>query len=222
MADIFWTDSNQARERLTGTVVLYDGLPVFISNVEDGENFANDGVPRANITFCGDTEGNRQRKRLDSPKFNKFRSLPELGWLNTTKYGAILLSRKATRSRLHGLNSSNIRGQFFHNSGQYSLTPYERVWDDFYNSSSFVDLCKDVYPALGDVLLNVQEESALAFSRKFVVYRDTLGLRWLYRETERIGIFTNSNSLNLLEKFKFYREEIMNDRKFTLDNIQEY
>lgn len=221
MVDIFWTDSAQARERLAGTVVMYDNLPVHILDIEEGNNF-DDNVPRANISFCGDKEGKTSRKRLDSPKFNKFRSLPELGWVNSPKIGAILLTRKATRTRLHGLNSSNVKAVFFYNAPEYVITPYERGWDATYNTSLFVDMCNNVYPILDDILLNVQEDSALAFSRKFAVYRDTLGLRWLYRETERIGIFTNSNSLNLLEKFKFYREEIMNEPKFTLDNIQEY
>ena len=221
MADIFWTDTTQARERLAGTVVLYDGLPVYVYDVEDGDNF-DDRIPRANITFCGDTEGKRQRKRLDSPKFNKFRSLPELGWVNHPKYGAIYLARRAARTRLHGLNSANVKGIFFYNAPEYGTITYERAWDALYNSSYFTDACADKYPPLEAVLLNVQEGSAVAFSRKFAVYRDTLGLRWLYREGERIGIFTNANSLNLIEKFKFYREEIMSERKFTLDNIQEY
>lgn len=221
MADIFWTDSEQARERLAGTVVMYDNLPVYVYDIENGDNF-DDGVPRANIQFCASKEEKRQRKRLDSPKFNKFRSLPELGWVNSTKYGAILLARKAARTRLHGLCQTNVKGMFFYNAPEYQIIPYERAWEYLYNTQSFVDMCSNVYPALADVLLNVQENSALGFSSKFAVYRDTLGLRWLYRETERIGIFTNSNSLNLLEKFKFYREEIMAEPKFTLDNIQEY
>lgn len=221
MADIFWTDTTQARERLAGTVVMYDGLPVYVHDIENGADF-DDNIPRANITFCGDPDGKRQRKRLDSPKFNKFRDLPTLGWLNNYQYGAVFMFRKATRSRLHGLNSTNVRSEFFYNSQAYCTTSFDRGWEYVYNTPAFVDLCNDSYPPLGDVLLNVQEGSALGFSRKFAVYRDSLGLRWLYRETERIGIFTNSNSLNLLSKFKYYREEIMNEPKFTLDNIQEY
>lgn len=221
MPDIFWTDSDQARERLTGTVVLYDNLPVYINDIENGENF-EDGVPRANINFCSDKDGKRQRKRLDSPKFDKFRSLPALGWVNTPKYGAVFLSRRATRSRLHGLSGANVVGSFFYGMPEYCTGTFERAWEYLYNTEAFTKSCADEYPTLTDILLNVQENSALAFSRKFAVYRDTLGLRWLYRETERIGIFTNANSLNLIEKFKYYREEIMAERKFTLDNIQEY
>jgi len=221
MSSIFWTDTEQARERLAGTVVLYDNQPVYINDIENGNNF-DDGIPRANITICADGSGKTSRKRLDSPKFNKFRSLPELGWINSAKYGAILMSRKATRSRLHGLNGNNVNTTFFYGMPEYTAGRFERGWDHTYDTKSFVDLCNNIYPTLESVLLNAQENSALGFSRKFAVYRDTLGLRWLYRESERIGIFTNANSLNLLEKFKFYREEIMSEPKFTLDNIQEY
>jgi hypothetical protein len=221
MSNIFWTDTEQARERLTGTVVLYDGQPVYINDIENGNNF-DDGIPRANIAVCGESGDKVTRKRLDSPKFNKFRSLPELGWVNSAKYGAILMQRRATRSRLHGLNGNNVLATFFYGMPEYSTGRFERGWDYMYKTKSFVDACNNIYPSLESILLNIQEDSALGFSRKFAVYRDTLGLRWLYRETERIGIFTNANSLNLLEKFKFYREEIMSEPKFTLDNIQEY
>jgi hypothetical protein len=221
MSNIFWTDTEQARERLSGTVVLYDGQPVYINDIENGDNF-EDGIPRANISMCGQVDGKTFRKRLDSPKFNKFRSLPELGWINSTKYGAILLQRRATRSRLHGLSGNNVYASFFLGMPEYTIGRFERGWEAVWNTKSFIDQCNNEYPSLASILLNIEEASGLAFSRKFAVYRDTLGLRWLYRETDRIGIFTNANSLNLLEKFKFYREEIMAEPNFTLDNIQEY
>jgi len=176
MVDIFWTDSAQARERLADTVVLYDNLPVYVNDIENGENF-DDGVPRANINFCGGKEVKHQRKRLDSPKFNKFRSLPALGWVNTTKYGAVFLYRRATRSRLHGLNSSNVAGSFFYGMGEYQIGLFDRAWEYLHNTEAFVKSCADEYPSFAEILLNIQENSALAFSRKFAVYRDTLGLR---------------------------------------------
>lgn len=220
MDDIFWTDATQARERLTNTVVLYNGEPVIIIDVLNGEDF-DDRVPRAYMDYCG-KDGKPERKRLDSPKFNKFRDLPPLGWLNDGKYGAVLLERKAARSRAHGLCDTNVFVRHFLKDYGYDLCRMDGGWKRFYTTEGFIESCKDVFPTLEEVLLNVKENSGIAFSRKFAVYRDDLGLRWLYRNEQRIGLFPNSKSLSLISKFKFYLEEIMAEPKFTLDSIQEY
>ena len=221
MADIFWTDTIQARERLTNTVVMYDGEPVLVLDILSGEDY-DDGVPRAHIQYCAKMTENPQRKRLDSPKFNKFRDLPPLGYLNSPKYGAVFMERRATRSRLHGLCDSNVGVLYFRKETGYELYRFDGGWKYFYSSEAFVESCQDVFPTLEEVLLNIKECSAIAFSRKFAVYRDELGLRWLYRNEQRIGLFPNAKSLCLISKYKFYREEIMAEPKFTLDSIQEY
>lgn len=222
MADIFWTDTTQARERLNNTVVMYDGKPVIVLDVLDGGDFA-DRIPRAYIQYCDPAlAGEPQRKKLNSPKFNKFRDIPPLGWLNCPKNGAMFLERKATRSRLHGLCESNVTCWTFHSEGSYELYRYEGGWKRTYPTTAFIESCNDVFPSLEEILLVIKENSSIAFSRKFAVYRDDLGLRWLYRNEQRIGLFPNAKSLCLISKFKFYREEIMAEPKFTLDSIQEY
>lgn len=221
MADIFWTDTTQARERLANTVVMYDGEPVIILDILNGDDF-DDRVPRAYMNYCSKLADTPQRKRLDSPKFNKFRDLPPLGFLNCPKYGAVLLERRAARSRLHGLCDTNVACWFFSKEHGYEMRRMDGGWKRYYTSEGFIESCKDVFPTLEEVLLNIKEVSSIAFSRKFAVYRDELGLRWLYRNEQRIGLFPNAKSLCLISKFKFYREEIMAEPKFTLDSIQEY
>ena len=222
MADIFWTDTNQARERLSNTVVMYDGEPVYILDIYSGDDF-DDRVPRAYLTYCSAPNDPPKRKRLDSPKFNKFRDLPSLGYLNCPKYGAVFLERRAARSRLHGLCDTNVSVQYFGRDGNtYDLRRMDGGWKLYYTTTGFLESCKDAFPTLEEVLLNIKENTSIAFSRKFAVYRDELGLRWLYRNEQRIGLFPNAKSLCLISKFKFYREEIMAEPKFTLDSIQEY
>lgn len=217
----FWTDEQQASQRLRNSVVMYDGEPVFIRDVRGGYE---DGIPRALLTYCKD--GKDSTRRLDSPKFGRFRTLPKLGWLNNENGRPFFLERQTRRTVTHGLSNNNV-------------VVYRKVGDSYdwntrdeYGDGSsfnricfeqgFVNLQKNVFPSLQGTLTNIGEDQAVAYSPLYLVYRDTLGLRWLYRGIERIGLFTGTDTLNLLSKFSFYREEIMADPAFTLNNIQEF
>lgn len=224
--DMFWTDTQQASERLLNTVVLYDNKPVTIERIEDGRNF-DDGVPRAFIRDISSSESKAIRKRLDSPKFNKYRSLPELGFVNTSKtYRAILLSRRVVRSRQHGLSDNNVAcfGLVYTDTGRdeyymSNLPGYN--FSGFFYTEDLERMFENDYPALANILGYIQETHFIAYSRKFAVYCDKNGMKWLYRLHERIGFFSNNNTLTLLKKSRGYREEIMEDPAFTLNNIAE-
>lgn len=224
--DMFWTDHQQASERLLNTVVLYDKTPVLVERVESGGNFT-DGVPRCYIRDITKEGSKAVRKRLDSPKFNKYRDLPELGFVNNNKtYRASLLSRRVVRSRQHGLSDNNVIC--------YTLIYKEEGRDEYYvgahagmsfSSLFFSEQLKAMfdneYPPLRDILSNLQQKHFIAYSRKFAVYRDSNDMMWLYRLHERVGFFSNNDTLTLFKKARGYREEIMEDVAFTLNNIAE-
>lgn len=221
----FWTDLQQAQERLSGTVVLYDNFPVHISQIEG----ADDGVPRAYINQCG-AEGRGEtplRKRLDSPKFSRFRELPKLGWANSLgeKPYAVLLSRNIRNSRSHGLSNNNVTllvSSFDPSNHLFSLTPVGITFDRFMYNDGFVALHKGQYPSLEKTLMSIGERRSIAFSPIFAVLRDRNGLRWLYRKEEPIGVFTGVDSLNLFTSKSYLREEIMDDPLFTINTIREF
>ena len=60
--DIFWTDAQQAQERLTSTIILYDDRPVYVTDIvtRDREDVEAPHIPRANIFSVED------RKRVTS------------------------------------------------------------------------------------------------------------------------------------------------------------
>jgi hypothetical protein len=221
-ADMFWTDSAQARERLNGTVILYDGKPVYVSEIIDGDEYA-DNVPRCIIIPCNSTGKEKSRKKLDSPIFGRFRESPKIGWVNnSTGLPATYLERIATRTRGHGLSDNNVSVWTFQREYQLNREGSPRFFSSLSFSKEFCDCVAGSFPSLEKILINVQNGSCIAYSRTYAVYRDSVGVRWLYRGRERIGLFTGADSLNLLEKFTFYREEIMSDPLFTLNNIREY
>jgi hypothetical protein len=212
----FWTDAEQAPQRLQGTVVLYEDRPAYIERVFAGD----DGIPRAYLT---DKEGKRTTKKLDSPHFKRFRELPKLGWVNLAnpKHGAIYMERKARNIASHGLCDRNV-GVYQIMMPNYSLDANGRSFTDYMWDEGFARTHAGEFPTLTAILQNIKEGSCIAYSRSFAVYRDSLGLRWLYRGRDRIGIFTGVDTLNLLAKYAFYREEIMADPAFTLNTIKEF
>jgi len=224
--DIFWTDMRQASERLLHTVVLYDGLPYYVNNLLDGADFP-DGDHRASLRQCGEKQ-EEVRKKLNSPKFKRFRDLPTLGWMNASGRvsGAVFLSRRAHTTTKHGLTAQNTLVKYFR-SRDDDGNPLLRDGGDynfahFMYDEGFMQQAVGKYPSLEGTLNNIAEASAIAVSPKFAVMRDARGIRWLYRNTDCVGLFTGVDTLNLLTKYAFLREEIMDDAAFTINTIREF
>lgn len=224
MTDYFWTDVEQAQQRLGGSVVLYDGQPVYIDRVERHE----DGHPRAELRDCASRGETIPRKKLNSPKFKKFRELPNLGWCNpsegVSKGGALFCARRAVATRTHGISNSSIvvsnisyneNGSLSPQVGNYSFTNlmFNKGWVDAHNNE---------FPTLDSILNKIQPRTAIAFSRQFAVIRDADGVRWLFRDLQRVGIFTGADTLCLISRYAYLREEIMAEEKFTLNTIREF
>lgn len=217
----FWEDLNQAQERIYHTHILYDKKPAFVREIVD-----DGAVPRLRLdTFDNKGVPYRELVRMDDPKFGKFRNLPLRGWFNSTATGkceAVYLARNAKRSRTHGLTYNNTVAYTFKNGAE--LSPSRDYNSNVYMShSSYCEAHEeDGYPKLEDILLTIREGSAIAYSPTFCVYRCEDGVRWLYRKRNRIGMFIGADTLSLFPKLGFYREEIMSDKRFTLNNIQEF
>lgn len=221
LSEFFWTDSRQASERLSKTFVLYDGKPCHILAVNSGEDY-DDGVPRAVV----ETEtGGRATKILTSPKFNKFRDLPSLGWVNCTlgRYGtkAFWLQRNIRSTRQHGLSSQNV-GVFFIGSKNNEVSNTDLNVRDIFKSPDYLACLNGEYPELSEILEIIQPLTSIAYSPVFCVARCKEGIRWLFRKRKKIGMFIGVDTLSLFPKQGFYREEIMADPRFTLNTIREF
>lgn len=220
-SDYFWSDIEQAQQRLAGSVVLYDDKPVYIDRVERHD----DGHPRGLLRFIDGPE-EFVRKKLNSPHFGRFREMPRLGWFNpasgTVKGGALFMARRATAGQKHGLVSNNITVKNFGynevcrlQTGNYSFSSviFNKGWVNAHNNE---------FPALDAILQQIAENSAIAFSRKFCVVRDSDGLRWLYHNDTRVGVFTGADTLSIISRYNYLREEIMAEKSFTLNTIREF
>jgi hypothetical protein len=219
----FWTDIEQATRKLVGCVLMYEDDPVYIERVNLPASVG--GPPIAVVKFCNKPSTNVTLP-LDDPKFHKFRKMPSLGWCNPSPklgfgYGAIHLERITRNMQPHGLRAENVAAVSF-NPDMDAPLPSPYTFDALFFDKGFVDSTKMKFPTLQGILENIKIKSALAYSPKYAVYRDSMGLRWLYRRTEKIGLFTGTDTLNLFTAFAFYREELMEDPFFTLNTIQEF
>lgn len=228
--DYFWTDVNQASDRLHGTVILYDDRPCYVEEV-----LAHDDKPKARIIFCDDRKAGSVRKELNSPKFNKFRTLPKLGFVNRVSDSRLLLlSRAVVSTRRHGYCGDNINVKVLFNmepsSDGLDRIPYFSGNRDSaaFNSNVFFDLGftathKGQFPSLDAILQKLNPSTGLAFHNNFAVVRDSTGMRWLFRLDQRVGFFSDATSLVLFPRFSYLRQEIMEEPSFKpVASIREY
>lgn len=225
-SEIFWTDGIQAQERLGNTIILYDGNPCYVAGIT-GPSPETPKIPRIVIRMVGVPKPVPLTKNLDDPLFERFRVLPKVGWMNYVSSpitGPLFISRRPVAgSRLHGLANPNTRVESFTTSGDsFYLEGGNYNIQTIMNDKGFVDMHRGEYPSLGAILANIKEGTGIAYNRDFCVYRDAVGIRWLFHKTNKVGIFTGVDTLNLFQKYSYLRETIMDDETFTLNNIREF
>ena len=215
MTPFFWEDAVQAQERLQGSYVLYGDEPVFIEQVNSRRS---DVV--AMISRC--VSRNIEEVSLSSPLFHMFRKLPILGWINDIEAKkALFLDRQSTRSRTHGFVDNNIRvGNTEEGSDELYFRNYR--FSTIAVRQGYFDANKGNYPSLPDVLSVIRNNSIIAVSNKFAVKRDQGGLRWLYHGMNKIGVFTDTETLLLVTRFSFMKEEIQETPNLLISNVREF
>ena len=121
------------------------------------------------------------------------------------------------------MNENNVYiHDFFSPEGALLPSRFVNATKVFKNEAYVNQSCQGIYPPLKDVLVTLKEKTSIAYSSKYAVFMCNEGIRWLYRNKRRIGLFTGVDTLCLFPKASCYREEIMEDPLFTLDKIQEF
>lgn len=221
MTSYFWTDLEQAQQRLSNTVVLYDNVPTYIDSITRGD----DGIPRARAADCV-RNAKFQTKRLDSPKFGRFRTMPTLGWMNPESpdnlgRGCYFLQRTAVSTRTHGLSDGNVQVFNFltHGDLMIALSRGNIGFRSLMFDEGFTNIHKNDYPELTKAIAVLVPGNPIAVSPKYALAKDGDGVVWLYHQMKRVGILSGQ-CLYLLRKFFFLREEIMQDN-LAVESIRE-
>lgn len=152
------------------------------------------------------------RKKMNSPKFNKFRPFP-LGMVNYDG-GAYYVTRTPTRHTQQGLTESGVTSQYISlkvsqfKSGPRSSSPRVHIY-----SSGFRDCIVGEYPSYTDSIANLLDPEVLnesvAFSREFAAALGPCGLVFIWYKQDCVG-YVKANSpheaLFLDNKFSYVKE----------------
>jgi hypothetical protein len=212
----------EAKLRLEGCVVTYDKTPCYIRRVEDHD----DGIVRLKIVMLPNTlnvdrfepdEDDQLavggiRKKINSPKFNRFRPF-EMGYCNNfTDTGHVkFLSRIPVRRSKQGLSQESLSIKS-NRTGHRPDVNYRMIVE----CSSFRDCVAGDYPDFEEVMDTLVADSSIGVDRSFSVERDNLGLNFLYHNCEKVGL-VQAGEIRLARQFDYLREKIIASPK--LPNI---
>ncbi|MBU6231630.1 hypothetical protein KGP36_03085 [Patescibacteria group bacterium] len=214
---IFWEDAQQAIDRISGTYVTYDSMPAYVDNINGGRD---GGTLSADLLFRH--SGERKTVPLSDPGFRRFRLLPMTGWVNNVKWKkALLVERRPVRRTRHGYTNDSIQ------VGDITRGFYEVQWRNYNydivtRDAGYAEAHQGVFPPLEAVLSLLREGDTIAVSPLFAVHRDDLGLRWLYRLGNRVGLFPDATTLLLMKAHAYLREEIINHPPIAVTNLREF
>ncbi len=208
----------QARQRLEGTTVVFDGEGYSLRQVTQEP----DGLSATlyKLPVSGSKTNKSIVHSLKDPKFNRFRPF-ELGFVNLfdeefvgNNTNCLFTYRRPLRSGARqGLSREALDGRYLQNSRGTGRCEGWNI-DTLNQCQSFADMLKGSYPTYVEAVDNLINNSSIAFDRNYAVLKDVDGLIWLYRKLERIGLVQDKSKEILLFSTKGYlREEIQETKE---------
>lgn len=164
------------------------------------------------------------RKKMNSPKFNKFRPFP-LGMINLGTYAAYL-ERSPTRHTQQGLTHAGMSATAFDliPSKKRGLGSSGILSGSVKVPSSGQGLYDTIvgnYPSIDEVLTNLTDDTisntSVAFDREFALVRGPVGLLFLAYRGEIVGYlpYNNTSEVKISNKFSYVKESVDELAKFT-------
>jgi hypothetical protein len=208
-----YTTRAEAEQKISGTTILYDGDPVYISNVG-----GSDG--KVTLEFCKIPFGSNKRQwvDIDDPLLD-FKSISsKLGYVDYySSRGireALFVSRAPVRTTRQGVDSRVVRiFSFFNDRHSYS-------WDHILEQESLNSTIKNKYTpastAIKDLLNSPDEVRSVAISRKCMLAFDKVNPPNLIYRNERVGYTEDGKLLKLAPHKKFLAEELTEMQGFKI------
>lgn len=187
---------DDARLRLSGTVILFDGKPVFI----DAINYANDSddIVLSGLSLPKFTPN--EPISLHDPRWEAF-DFP-LGFMNTS-YHAYYLSRRPVRRNRQGLSNDNMNAT--RADGQYGQHFRELIEDP-----GFCDMFSNTYPTVreAEVRLRATDAQSAAFHKTLALVKDPTGVLKLSYKGRLVGYGSPKEGFRIPSEFKYLRETL--------------
>lgn len=194
----------EIKQRIQNSIVMYDGAPVYISDVTSGLDEVKD--PQiARVFFVELPYGankQRQRKYLSSKKFDL--ATPPLGYANLgDSKDVVYFSRAPVRQYQQGLTQQVLKAVAY-GKGQINFD-FVRLISD----SGFTNMLLGKYPCLKEASdgLGTGQLKSVALSKRFALTRnEDLDLDVVIHSDNFCGIIVNGR-VKISNKFKFLKQE---------------
>lgn len=196
----------EASMRLGGTVVLYDGEPVYINEVRHEEDLPKGEIFRVLLTRLPVSHDAKvDRKFISSGKFDL--TPLRMGFANLADGHAYFLSRNTARQNRQGLSERSLTVE-----GLDPNRPPAR-WKNIIYDKGFVDCVHGKYPSMEDAikLLTDQPGKSVAISREYALksHSEMEGLLILHHKLREVGFMSTSDKVfKVGKKFRFLKEEL--------------
>jgi hypothetical protein len=197
-----------AQMRLQGTIVLYDGEPVYITDVRE----VGPGDPKGDIFRVyasplpydpGIRRAEEMRKFISSKKFD-LAPFP-MGFMNF-QGNVFYCTRLARRQQRQGLSAGTLSALPVGNP-----TVGAHRFETLISVPEFLDCIKGRYPTVAEATRQIEEAGAtgIAFSRSFCLVKDNdiPELIYLFHKKEKVG-FIMEGRLMLSKKGKCLKESL--------------
>lgn len=209
----------EAHMRLQGSVVLYDGEPVYITAVKAVERQDEGGgrdifrvyavpLPYGKADDVRNGNDKQFRKYISSKKFDL--SPFPMGWCS---YGrdAYYLSRIPARQARQGLTSGNLK------ISAIGGRPIKADYNSLVSSEEFKRCVTGKYEDVEIALARLNglgDDVVVPVGRSFAFVKDVdIGLVYLYHKNTKCGFtFGTNKGFTLPDKYKFLREEAEENR----------
>jgi hypothetical protein len=197
--------AEEIRFRLENTIVLYEGLPVFITKTRRGDELVDDkDISRVYFQKMPFKRGQKEERRYLSSKKFDLKPFP-MGYFNS-EGKALYASRRPVRQNKQGLSANTLiidddgrqRGGF--------------GFEDIIRDQGFCDMILGVYPSFKDAgdIIDKDGCNSVAISRAFALAMDDdLGALILKNRGVSCGLaFKGDRGFRLAPKYHFLKEEL--------------
>lgn len=165
--DTMYETSSDIEQKLTGTIILYDGKPVYIK----GHHYfpGEEDTPGLEVKIIPIQKGSKLI-RINDPKLD-FRGISErLGYVNLDN-DCMYLHRMAVRKSIQGVRQENL-WMSISVAGLYQFPDFTKIAF----TDAFVNMVDNCYPNLAEARIDILAEKrmATAISRDFAVGRSRI------------------------------------------------
>lgn len=189
------------QQRLAGTVVLFDGDPIYIYGVQNR-------LIQYSPVLTMNNNRNPSHVPLNDPRINAL-NIP-LGYVNTLYKEAVYLRRRPIRHGYQGIREQALLiNPFGSLKARTALGQNRYTWGPLMRDPGFTDMCHNKYPTY-DAAMKLMEEDkdlfSVAFHRRLSLNRTKPGFPiYIYYRGNQVA-WSDNGKLQLPPQLSHYRE----------------